>query len=125
VSQHAAEAGKLLAGIMDLARAAGVALDTVLVQSNDVYAQIIAMAKKKRCDLICMASHGRRSVAGVILGSETHKVLTHKQSPGVGPAPNAGRGKGRSRIRMLRVRQPAYLMLPIYLANMAAPFARH
>jgi nucleotide-binding universal stress UspA family protein len=81
VSQHELEAGKLFAGIKDLARAAGVALETVLVQSNDVYAQIIAMAKKKKCDLICMASHGRRGLAGVILGSETHKVLTHSKIP--------------------------------------------
>jgi hypothetical protein len=64
------------------------------VQSNDVYAQIIAMAKKKKCDLICMASHGRRGVAGVILGSETHKVLTHKQGPGVGPALKRGAREG-------------------------------
>ena len=38
-------------------------------------------AKKKKCDLICMASHGRRGLSGVLLGSETHKVLTHSDLP--------------------------------------------
>jgi nucleotide-binding universal stress UspA family protein len=81
VNQHKAEAGKLFDKITNLARAADVNLDTALVQSNDVYAQIIATAKKKKCDLICMASHGRRSLAGVMLGSETQKVLTHSKIP--------------------------------------------
>jgi nucleotide-binding universal stress UspA family protein len=81
VRQEEAEAGKLFEKIKNLARAAGVKLETALVQSNDVYAEIIATAKKKKCDLICMASHGRRGLAGVILGSETHKVLTHSNVP--------------------------------------------
>jgi nucleotide-binding universal stress UspA family protein len=63
------------------ADAAAVGLDTVLVESDDVYKQIIAVAKKKKCDLICMASHGRRGLAGVVLGSETQKVLTHSAIP--------------------------------------------
>lgn len=78
---HEAEAGKLFAGIENLASAAGVALDTTLVESDDIHKQIIAVAKKKKCDLICMASHGRRGLAGVVLGSETHKVLTHSTIP--------------------------------------------
>jgi nucleotide-binding universal stress UspA family protein len=81
VKHHEAEAGKLFAEIENLASAVGVELDTALVQSNDVHAQIIATAKKKKCDLICMASHGRRGLAGVMLGSETHKVLTHSKVP--------------------------------------------
>ena len=64
-----------------LASAARVALDTALVESDDIHKQILAVAKKKKCDLICMASHGRRGVAGLVLGSETHKVLTHCQIP--------------------------------------------
>jgi len=75
--QHKAESEKLFAAIKKFAGTAGVALDTALVESNDIYKQIIATAKKKRCDLICMASHGRRGLSGVVLGSETHKVLTH------------------------------------------------
>jgi nucleotide-binding universal stress UspA family protein len=81
VNQHEAEAGRLFAGIKKTASGAGIALDTALVESNDVYTQIIAVAKKRKCDLICMASHGRRGFAGVVLGSETNKVLTHSTIP--------------------------------------------
>jgi nucleotide-binding universal stress UspA family protein len=81
VRQHETDAEEIFAGIKGLASAAGVALDTVLVESDDIYAQIIAVAKRKRCDLICMASHGRRGLAGVVLGSETNKVLTHSTIP--------------------------------------------
>jgi nucleotide-binding universal stress UspA family protein len=42
---------------------------------------IIDAAKKQRCDLIVMASHGRRGLAGLLLGSETQKVLTHSKTP--------------------------------------------
>lgn len=51
------------------------------ITDDDVYAGIIAMAKKNRCDLIVMASHGRRGLSGLLLGSETHKVLTHSRIP--------------------------------------------
>ena len=37
--------------------------------------------KREKCDLIVMASHGRRGVAAVVLGSETVKVLTHSKIP--------------------------------------------
>jgi nucleotide-binding universal stress UspA family protein len=79
--QHKAEAEKLFAAVKKIAGAAGVALDTALVESDDIYKQIITVAKKKKCDLICMASHGRRGLSGVVLGSETHKVLTHCAIP--------------------------------------------
>lgn len=78
---HQAQAEKIFAGVTRLANAADVALDTVLVEGDDVHKQILAVAKKRRCDLICMASHGRRGLAGVVLGSETHKVLTHSTLP--------------------------------------------
>ena len=78
---YEAEAGKLFAVMQHLASAARVTLDTALVESDDIHKQIIAVAKKKKCDLICMASHGRRGLAGVLLGSETHKVLTHSTIP--------------------------------------------
>ena len=79
--QHNAEAEKLFAGVKKNADSAGVALETAVVESKDVYSQIIAVAKKKKCDLICMASHGRRGLSGVVLGSETNKVLTHSAIP--------------------------------------------
>ena len=42
---------------------------------------IIKAAEKKGCDLIMMASHGRRGVQGLLIGSETQKVLTHTKIP--------------------------------------------
>ena len=42
---------------------------------------IIDAASKRRCDLIVMASHGRRGLSAVLLGSETQKVLTHSKVP--------------------------------------------
>ena len=80
-NQERAEGDSLFAGIRKMTDAAGVTLDSVLVESNDVWKQIITTAKKKKCDVICMASHGRRGIAGVLLGSETHKVLTHTELP--------------------------------------------
>jgi nucleotide-binding universal stress UspA family protein len=79
--QARAEAEQLFAAIRKLTDAAGVAFDAVLTESNDVWKQIIATAKKRRCDVICIASHGRRGLSGVLLGSETSKVLTHSDIP--------------------------------------------
>ena len=45
------------------------------------YEAIIDAAKKKKCDLIFMASHGRRGLSGLVLGSETQKVLIHCKIP--------------------------------------------
>jgi len=81
VRHHEAEAGKLFAIMKHLASAARVVLETALVESDDIHQQILAVAKKRKCDLICMASHGHRGLAGVLLGSETHKVLTHSTIP--------------------------------------------
>jgi nucleotide-binding universal stress UspA family protein len=49
--------------------------------SDNPYAAIIDAAKKKKCDLIVMASHGRRGLSALVLGSETHKVLIHSKIP--------------------------------------------
>jgi nucleotide-binding universal stress UspA family protein len=51
------------------------------VVSDSPYEAIIDAAKKKKCDLIFMASHGRRGLSGLVLGSETQKVLTHSKIP--------------------------------------------
>jgi nucleotide-binding universal stress UspA family protein len=45
------------------------------------FEHIIETAKKRKCDLIMMASHGRRGLSGLLLGSETSKVLTHSKIP--------------------------------------------
>ncbi len=51
------------------------------VTSNHPYEMIIQAAEKKACDLIMMASHGRRGMQGLLIGSETQKVLTHTKIP--------------------------------------------
>jgi len=79
--QQRAETDALFASVRSRAKSAGVEADTVLVEATDVYRQIIAVARKQRCDLICMASHGRRGLSALVLGSETVKVLTHSKLP--------------------------------------------
>lgn len=55
---------------------------SVLSSTSDIpYEAIIAAAEKAECDLIFMASHGRRGFGGLLLGSETQKVLTHSKIP--------------------------------------------
>jgi nucleotide-binding universal stress UspA family protein len=54
---------------------------TILQEHDQPYQAIIEAASKKRCDLIAMASHGRRGVAALVLGSVTSKVLTHSRVP--------------------------------------------
>ena len=49
--------------------------------SDSPYEAIIDAAKKKKCDLIVMASHGRRGLSALVLASETHKVLIHSKIP--------------------------------------------
>jgi nucleotide-binding universal stress UspA family protein len=49
--------------------------------SHSPYEAIITLAEEAGCDLIFMASHGRRGIAAVLIGSETNKVLTHSKIP--------------------------------------------
>ena len=63
------------------AEAAGVAYDTIREVHDQPYRAIIDVAEGKNCDLIVMASHGRRGVSALLLGSETNKVLTHSTIP--------------------------------------------
>jgi nucleotide-binding universal stress UspA family protein len=60
---------------------AGVSCETSHVTQAQPYQAIIETAQKRGCDLICMASHGRRGVSALVLGSETNKVLTHSKIP--------------------------------------------
>jgi nucleotide-binding universal stress UspA family protein len=52
-----------------------------MATSDVPYKTIINEATKFKCDLIVMASHGRRGLDGILLGSETQKVLTHSKIP--------------------------------------------
>jgi nucleotide-binding universal stress UspA family protein len=63
------------------AQKAGIACSTKSATALHPYEAIMEAAKKGRCDLIVMASHGRRGIKGLVLGSETHKVLTHGKVP--------------------------------------------
>jgi nucleotide-binding universal stress UspA family protein len=62
-------------------QAAGFACETIQVEHEDPYQAIIDTADSKGCDLIVMASHGRRGISAIILGSVTVKVLTHCKIP--------------------------------------------
>jgi nucleotide-binding universal stress UspA family protein len=75
------EARKALAAIESEARGGEVQCATMMLTADSPWAGIIIAARAKRADLIVMASHGRRGLAGVVLGSETTKVLTHSKIP--------------------------------------------
>jgi nucleotide-binding universal stress UspA family protein len=83
--EYRASAAKFAAKVLDKAAAkvaaAGVKVQTFQSISDLPHEGIVAAARKKRCDLIVMASHGRRGVSGFLLGSETQKVLTHSKVP--------------------------------------------
>jgi nucleotide-binding universal stress UspA family protein len=74
-------AAKYLAVARDAARAAGVSCDEAHIVHDHPYEAIIDAATQHDCDLIFMASHGRRGVSALVLGSETAKVLTHSKIP--------------------------------------------
>ncbi|MEP7206289.1 MAG: universal stress protein [Casimicrobiaceae bacterium] len=76
-----AEATLTLAAVQALAKREKLEFNGVHLVHDDPYRAIIDTAGKSGCDLICMASHGRRGVSALLLGSETVKVLTHSKIP--------------------------------------------
>jgi nucleotide-binding universal stress UspA family protein len=76
-----AEVNKNLLAIEEAAKEASVPCETAQEKSDQPYEAIIEAAKKRECDLIIMASHGRRGVGALLIGSETQKVLTHSKIP--------------------------------------------
>ena len=72
---------KSLGVIKTAASAAGVPCEVMQVNAEHPYEGIIETAKTAGCDLIFMASHGRRGASALLLGSETVKVLTHSKIP--------------------------------------------
>jgi nucleotide-binding universal stress UspA family protein len=76
-----AAAARLLERLGKSASAAGVAFDTVAVSDASPHKAILATAQEKGCDLIVMGSHGRRGIAGLLLGSVTAKTLSHGHIP--------------------------------------------
>jgi len=74
-------AKKALAVVSTEAQLARVACATASPLADQPWEGILQTARAKRCDLIVMASHGRRGIAALLLGSETTKVLTHSKTP--------------------------------------------
>jgi nucleotide-binding universal stress UspA family protein len=79
--QWADSAQAIVDAVQKVAEAKGVKAKGVTVKSDLVSDAIIATAKKNKCDLIVMASHGRRGIKRLLLGSETQLVLTHSHVP--------------------------------------------
>jgi len=82
IEKEWAERGQVVAGaVSKAAERAGVAAKAVTVKSDLVAESIIAAARKHKCDLVVMASHGRKGIKRLLLGSETQHVLTHGTVP--------------------------------------------
>jgi nucleotide-binding universal stress UspA family protein len=74
-------ADKALAKVTAVAATARVKAAAITAIQGNPWEAIIKAASAKKCDLIVMASHGRRGLQGLLLGSETQKVLTHSRIP--------------------------------------------
>ena len=83
--EHAAAvkktAGKILGAVKKAAQAARVRCTCAYVMGAFPHEEIVKAARRHRCDLIVIASHGRRGVSRLLLGSETSKVLAHAKIP--------------------------------------------
>ena len=75
------QAVKILTFAEEECRKAGVPYSGITLTYDVPYEGIIQAATEAGCDLIFMASHGRRGFSDILLGSETHKVLTHSKIP--------------------------------------------
>ena len=74
-------ASKRVQAVSDACAAAGVPCHANTTEALHPWEAIIDHAKRQECDLLVMASHGRRGVSALLLGSETQKVLTHTKVP--------------------------------------------
>jgi nucleotide-binding universal stress UspA family protein len=75
------KAETLLTAVVEQARERGVTAQPAVMHSDMVGESILSAAKKHHCDVIVMASHGRKGLERVLLGSETQYVLTHGAIP--------------------------------------------
>ena len=84
-TEHEEEARKsareMVAALVKDFKASGIRCEGEVVVGEEPYAEIVRSAGNRQCDLIMMASHGRRGIDAVLLGSETTKVLTHATVP--------------------------------------------
>jgi nucleotide-binding universal stress UspA family protein len=74
-------ASKRVQAVVEQSQKAGVACQAHTTEALHPWEAIIEHAKRMECDLLVMASHGRRGVSALLLGSETQKVLTHSKVP--------------------------------------------
>jgi nucleotide-binding universal stress UspA family protein len=74
-------ANKRVHAVVEMAHAAGMTCQAHTVEALHPWEAIIDHARHMECDLLVMASHGRRGVSALLLGSETQKVLTHSAIP--------------------------------------------
>jgi nucleotide-binding universal stress UspA family protein len=74
-------AAERVQAVVAAAQAAGVACNGHTVEALHPWEAVLDHAKAQQCDLIVMASHGRRGVAALLLGSETQRVLLHSSLP--------------------------------------------
>ena len=74
-------AAGILRSVADKAQYAGVECSTFQCRHRDPYQAILDEATRVRCDLIIVGSHGRRGIAGVLIGSEANKVISHSTLP--------------------------------------------
>ena len=76
------QANEVLDRASSLAKEAGIEFDSLSTASNgEPYEEIVATASGKGCDMILMASHGYQGIKGLLLGSQTQKVLIHSKIP--------------------------------------------
>ena len=75
------EERRLLDAALEIAAADGIKAEKAFIAGYSPFDAIIRIAREQHCDLIVMASHGRRGITGFLLGSETQKVLTHTTIP--------------------------------------------
>jgi nucleotide-binding universal stress UspA family protein len=80
-SQWGDAAQAMVDGVKAQGEAQGVSVKPVIAKSDLVAEAIISAAKKHKCDVIVMASHGRKGLKRLLLGSETQHVLTHSSLP--------------------------------------------
>jgi len=75
------QAAKVLSAVEREAAAAGVSCKTLSITDPQPWQGVLRAARKQKCDAIVMASHGRGGLGGLLLGSETTRVLAHSKLP--------------------------------------------
>jgi nucleotide-binding universal stress UspA family protein len=81
VASAKATAESYLSAVANAAKTAGVGYEGVIVAADRIHEAVIKAAKRKKCDLIIMASHGKKGITGELVGSETARVITNCKIP--------------------------------------------